>query len=77
MDGRSSTLGCGCVPPAFAYGFDERAIECGNVVGLPAEDELPVCDNLLIHPGGACIFEISFQRWPRRDGLVSQHSRLE
>jgi hypothetical protein len=42
-----------------------RSVECRDVIGLAARDEVAVDDYLLIHPFGAGVPEISLKCWPR------------
>ena len=48
-------------------GFNDRLVECGNIVRFAAEDELTVGDDSLVNPVTSCVFDVRLQRRPRRD----------
>src|ERR1035437_373807 len=62
---------------ALADGLDDGLVEGRNVVGVAAEDELAVGHDLLIHPVGAGVLQVGFQRGPRCDRLALQRARVD
>jgi hypothetical protein len=51
---------------SLAEFFDHLAVKCRNILRFSACNQAVIHDDLLIHPFGARIAEISFQRRPAR-----------
>ena len=57
--------------------LDERLGEGGQVVGVPARDQVAVDDDLLVDPGAAGVADVGPQARPRGQGPPGEDARLD